>query len=89
MDRPNIATGKHMEGRDPRFRINTHPGPMKGVNQAHGSSLDRKTVIELRDELNAWLDAHPTFEEQVAQITNGSLTAVQVSQIAAAAKSLP
>jgi hypothetical protein len=51
-----------MTGRDPRFRINTAPGimePTRGVNEAHGSFLQRPQVIELRDELNAWLAENP------------------------------
>lgn len=66
MKHPHIATGKHMEGPDPRFRINTAPGLMEpkfGVNEAHGSYLSHAVVVELRDELNAWLEAHPTAEE--------------------------
>ena len=65
-----------MEGRDHRFRINTAPGimePKYGVNEAHGSFLQRPQVVELRDELNAWLDAHPTVEEQVAKIVGDAL----------------
>ena len=55
-----------MDGDDPRFRINTAPGVMEpkfGVNEAHGSYLQRHTAVELRDELTAWLEAHPTEEE--------------------------
>lgn len=71
MKYPHIATGKHMEGRDARFRINTAPGimePKYGVNEAHGSFLQRAQVVELRDELDAWLRAHPTPAEKVIQI---------------------
>lgn len=63
---PHIATGKHMESPDPRFRINTAPGVMEpkyGVNEAHGSYLQHQHVVELRDELNEWLAANPTPEE--------------------------
>lgn len=66
MKYPHITTGKHMEGADPRFRINTAPGvmePKHGVNEAHGSFLQHAVVKELRDELGAWLEAHPTPEE--------------------------
>ena len=63
MKHPHIATGKHMDGPDPRFRINTSPGIMAGVNEAHGSYLQHHHVVELRDELNEWLAAHPTDEE--------------------------
>lgn len=76
MKHPHIATGKHMEGRDARFRINTAPGlmePKHGVNEAHGSFLQHHQVIELRDELNAWLEAHPTVEEQVIAIAGDAL----------------
>lgn len=53
-----------MEGsHDPRFRLNTAPGIMKGVNEAHGSYLQRPLAIELRDELDAWIKANPTPEE--------------------------
>jgi hypothetical protein len=67
-----------MDGRDPRFRINTAPGvmePKHGVNEAHGSFLQRHVVVELRDELNAWLDAHPTIEERVERIVGDALDA--------------
>jgi hypothetical protein len=78
MKHPHIATGKHMGGRDPRFRINTAPGlmePTKGINEAHGSYPQRHHVIELRDELNAWLEAHPTLEENVERIVGDALRA--------------
>lgn len=78
MKYPHIATGRHMEGRDARFRINTAPGvmePTHGVNEAHGSFLQRAQVIELRDELDAWLRAHPTPAEQVAKIVGDALDA--------------
>lgn len=73
---PHISTGKHMGGSDPRFRLNTAPGlmePTRGINEAHGSFLQRRTVIELRDELNAWLAANPTVDEQVEAIVGDAL----------------
>lgn len=65
----HIATGKHMDAAmtgGPRFYINTAPGvmePKHGVNEAHGSYLQRDLVVELRDELDEWLRANPTPEE--------------------------
>lgn len=84
MKHPHIATGKHMTGRDARFRINTAPGimePKYGVNEAHGSFLQRAQVIELRDELNEWLAANPTVEEQVIHIVGDSLDPSSLSQL--------
>ncbi|WP_193510458.1 hypothetical protein [Cryobacterium sp. BB736] len=77
MKQPHISTGPHMtRRRDSRFRINTAPGVMEpkyGVNEAHGSFLQRHTVVELRDELNAWLEANPTDEERVRRIVGDAL----------------
>ena len=77
MKHPHIATGPHMRtGRDARFRINTAPGvmePKHRVNEAHGSFLEHHTVSELRDELNAWLEANPTAEERVLRIVGDDL----------------
>lgn len=76
MKHPHIATGPHMEGRDARFRINTAPGIMEPhyqINEAHGSYLERKTVIELHEELTAWLEAHLTPEQRVRRIVGDAL----------------
>lgn len=85
MKYPHIATGKHMEGVDPRFRINTAPGlmePTHGINEAHGSYLQRHTAIELRDELDAWLKAHPTTADLVLEIVGNALDEANRDRIA-------
>ena len=84
MKYPHIATGRHMEGRDARFRINTAPGIMEpeyGVNEAHGSYLQRAQVVELRDELDAWLRAHPTPADQVATIVGDALDSAAIASL--------
>lgn len=78
MKHPHINTGKgggrhrHIDSSDdPRFYINTAPGAMEpkyGLNEAHGSHLERHQVVELRDELNDWLRENPTPEEKVRTI---------------------
>lgn len=88
MKHPHISTGshdggRHYEGPNPRFVINTSPGkmePIHGVNLLGQSALERHTVIELRDELNAWLEAHPTLEDRVGRLVPG-LSDVQIAAI--------
>ena len=91
MKYPHIATGRHIEGQDARFRINTAPGIMheKGVNEAHGSFLQRDQVVELRDELDAWLRAHPTPTEQVIRIVGDSLDSTATAALIALVERSP
>jgi len=82
----HIATGPHMTGRDARFRINTAPGvmePTHGVNEAHGSFLQRDKVVELRDELVAWLKENPSTEERVRQIVGGNIDETTIAALLA------